>query len=302
MRSACADFMRQLEDPMVTEIMANPDGVIWQDKAGEGMSRIGTISPENARYIVNLTASVLDKEVNYLSPILEGEFLIGNYRFAGQLPPIVAAPTFTIRKPATRIFTLDEYVANNIMTAEQASTIIKAVTEHKNILIIGGTASGKTTLLNSVLNEMTRQFPKERFLIAEDTHEIQCSAENIVAYHTVSGVDFSIILKTELRMRPDRLIFGEVRDHAALDLLDSWNTGHHGGCSTLHANENTAEGLSRLASLVSRNHFAPKNIDALIASAVEFIIFIKKTNSGRKVTSISRKSDKKINGLIYEEI
>jgi type IV secretion system protein VirB11 len=286
-RLGCKSFLPALEDPETIEIMLNADGSLWQERLYEPMKIIAEINQDTARSILNTVSAYLGKELTHDSPLLEGEFPLGNYRFAAQIPPVVAAPVFSLRKPAGEIFTLDQYVSNGILSSAHRDIITKAIIQHDNILIIGGTSSGKTTLLNAIIRHMAEQFPNERFLIAEDTGEIQCAAVNRIHYHTTPEVDFTAILKSFLRMRPDRIIFGEVRDHAALDLLDAWNSGHRGGVSTLHAN-NTLSGLSKLRSLVSRHPFAPRAIEEVIGDVVDLVIHIQKTPQGRRVKDILR--------------
>ena len=171
------------------------------------------------------------------------------------------------------------------MTTTQNVTIRAAVVAHRNILVVGGTGSGKTTLVNAIINEMVLYDSTERIFIIEDTGEIQCAAENFVQYHTTLEVPMTTLLKTTLRMRPDRILVGEVRGAEALDLLDAWNTGHEGGAATLHAN-NAAAGLARLKSLISRNESAPSEIEPLIAEAVHVVVHIARTPEGRRIEEI----------------
>ena len=218
-------------------------------------------------------------------PFVGREFPIDGSRFAGQLPPIVPAPTFAIRKRAIAIFTLLQYVEDGIMTIAQYEAIRKAIVEHRNILVTGGTGSGKTTLVNAIINEMVLLFPHERIVIIEDTGEIQCAAENFIQYHTTIDVSMTRLLRITLRMRPDRILVGEVRGEEALDLLDAWNTGHEGGAATLHAN-NAVSGLTRLKSLISRNKSAPSEIEPLIGEAVHVVVHIARTQEGRRVEEV----------------
>lgn len=278
-------FLEAFADPGTIEIVLNPDGSLWQEKLGGSLQRIGRIEAYKAHSAMGIIAACLGAELRRESPILEGEFPLDGSRFAGQIPPAVGGPTFAIRKKASAIFTLDEYVQSGVMTLEHRQLIAEMVSNHRNILVIGGTSSGKTTLTNAIIHEIVDQNPLERLLIMEDTGEIQCAAENSVIYHTTSHVSLTDLLKTSLRMRPDRILVGEVRDHAALDLLDAWNTGHEGGVATLHSN-NARSGLSRLRSLVSRNPFAPRVIEEVIGEAVHCIIHIAKTLDGRRVKSI----------------
>ncbi|HAT8335400.1 P-type conjugative transfer ATPase TrbB [Legionella pneumophila serogroup 1] len=274
-----------LNDPKTVEIMLNADGRLWQERLGETMRCIGSISNARAESIIKTIAGFHGKEVTRFKPMLEGELPLDGSRFAGQLPPVVSRPTFAIRKKALSVFTLDEYVRAGVMTASQNAMIQKAVLSHRNILVIGGTGSGKTTLVNAIINEMVKSAPEERIFIIEDTGEIQCAAENCVQYHTTLDVSMTQLLKTTLRMRPDRILVGEVRGSEALDLLDAWNTGHEGGAATLHAN-NALSGLHRLKSLITRNPAAPAEIEPLIGEAVHCVVHIARTPEGRRVKEI----------------
>lgn len=274
-----------LADSKTVEIMLNADGKLWQERLGEKMRCIGTMSASRAEAVIKTIAGFHGKEVTRLKPTLEGELPLDGSRFAGQLPPIVHAPTFAIRKKAVSIFTLNQYVEVGIMSSPQCEVIKSAISSHRNILVIGGTGSGKTTLVNAIINEMVNFDPTERIFIIEDTGEIQCAAENCVQYHTTLEVTMTMLLKTTLRMRPDRILVGEVRGAEALDLLDAWNTGHEGGAATLHANHSEA-GLTRLKSLISRNSSAPSDIEPLIGEAVHLVVHIARTPEGRRVQEI----------------
>lgn len=279
------ELLAALNDPKTVEIMLNADGKIWQERLGEKMRCIGTLRKAQAQGIIETIAGYHGKEVTKSKPIIEGEFPLDGSRFAGQLPPVVPSPTFAIRKKAVSIFTLEQYVEHGIMTTSQRRILIGAVAEHRNILVIGGTGSGKTTLINAIINQMIINDPTERVFIIEDTGEIQCSAKNHVQYHTSIDVSMTALLKTTLRMRPDRIVVGEVRGPEALDLMDAWNTGHEGGAATLHAN-NAASGLSRLKSLITRNEAAPTEIEPLIGEVVHVVVHISRTPEGRKVQQI----------------
>jgi len=265
--------------------MVNSDGRIWQEKLGQKIQHIGHLQSAQAEAVIKTVAGFHGKEINRFNPIIEGEFPLDNSRFAGQLPPVVASPTFAIRKKAIKIFTLDQYVDSGALARRHAEVIKNAVRDHRNILVIGGTGSGKTTLINAIIHEMVQSDPDERIFILEDTGEIQCQASNFVQYHTTLDVNMTQLLKTTLRMRPDRILVGEVRGPEALDLLDAWNTGHPGGAATLHANS-AQEGLTRLKSLVSRNKSAPSEIEPLIGEAVHVVVHIARTPEGRRVQEI----------------
>lgn len=278
-------LMEALEDPETLEIMLNPDGKLWREKFGQPMFCMGTVPVQRSKTIIQTIAGFHKKIIDSNSPFLECELPIDGSRFAGQLPPLVAGPTFAIRKKASRIFLLDEYVNKGVMTRVQADFICRAIAAHKNILVIGGTGSGKTTLLNAIIAEIVRQFPDERICIIEDTGELQCAALNFVQYHTTINVTMTDILRLILRMRPDRIFVGETRGPEALDMLDAWNTGHEGGAASLHAN-NTLSALTRLRSLISRNPFAPREIEPVIGEAVNVIVQISKTSEGRRIKEI----------------
>jgi len=199
--------------------MLNADGNVWLERLGEPMKPIGKLRQAQAQGIIETTAGVHNKEITRYQPTFEGEFPLDGSRFAAQLPPVVPAPTFAIRKKAISIFTLDQYVENGVMTEEQKQAIQQAVRNHKNILVIGGTGSGKTTLVNAIIHEMVVNDPSERIFIIEDTGEIQCSAKNHVQYHTSLEVDMTALLKTTLRMRPDRILVSArlASDHHSCD-------------------------------------------------------------------------------------
>lgn len=277
--------MGALGDARTTDILLNADGKLWLKRLGEPSRVVGTMNASNATSAIMTLAGLLGKTVGGKEPILDGELPFGNERFSGQLPPIVSSPCFAIRKPAIKIIPLNSYVEQGIMTQAQCDAIKKAVREHKNILVVGGTGTGKTTLINAIIQEMVDNDPNERVFIIEDTGEIQCAAINSIQYHTSDEVSMTALLKTTLRMLPDRIIVGEVRGAEALDLLDAWNTGHDGGAGTLHAN--TAESaLQRLKSLVTRNKEAPTDIEPLIAEAVHVIVQINRKLEVRKVKGI----------------
>lgn len=278
-------LLAALNDPDTVEIMLNADGRLWQERLGEKMTCIGTLRVAQAEAIIKTVAGYHGKEVTRLKPTLEGELPVDGSRFAGQLPPVVASPTFAIRKKAVSVFTLAQYVDAGIMTVAQQDVLQRAVADHRNLLIIGGTGSGKTTLVNAIIHEMVRCNPDERIVILEDTGEIQCMAANCVQYHTSAEVSMTTLLRTTLRMRPDRILVGEVRGAEALDLLDAWNTGHEGGAATLHAN-NAAAGLARLKSLITRNASAPAEIEPLIGEAVHLVVHIARTPEGRRIEDI----------------
>jgi type IV secretion system protein VirB11 len=277
-------FLAALEDPETVEICLNADGCLWQERLGEPLKVIGTMSASCADAVIRTLAAIHHTTVTRESPSLECELPDGS-RFAGQIPPIVPSPTFAVRKRASRVFTLQQYVENGIMTAEQKEFLCVAIRDHRNILVSGGTGGGKSTLVNGLIAELTNQFPNERLVIIEDTAELQCSAKDFVPYHTSPDRSMTDLVRMSLRMRPDRILVGEVRGPEALDLLMAWNTGHEGGIATLHAN-NAAAGLTRLSTLVSMHQDSPRNIESLIGEAVDVIVHIARTDGGRIVREV----------------
>ena len=269
-----------LEDPSVVEIMLNPDGRLFVERLGQGIDSMGQLQPGAAEIIIGSVAHALQTEADEDQPIISGELPIGGHRFEGLLPPVVRAPSFTIRKRASRLIPLDDYVRSAIMTSEQSHMIRKAIEARLNIVISGGTGSGKTTLANAVIAEMVRSSPEHRLVILEDTAEIQCAAENAVSLHTTDTVDMARLLKSTMRLRPDRIIVGEVRDGAALTLLKAWNTGHPGGITTIHAN-NALSALRRLEQLTAEASQQPMH--EVIGEAVDLVVSIERAPQGRRV-------------------
>jgi P-type conjugative transfer ATPase TrbB len=276
-----------LLDPRTIEIALNPDGRLWHERLNEPMRCIGHIEPARAEAIITTVASHLGKEVTRQSPLLEGELPPDGARFAAQLPPIVTAPTFSIRKPAISSISLEAYRKQGALSSRQHAALQAAVREHRNILVVGGTSSGKTTFVNALIEEMVASGPHERLVILEDTREIRCAADNCVQYRSSPTTSMTHLLRATLRMRPDRILVGEVRGPEALDLLMAWNTGHEGGAATVHSN-NALAGLVRLEMLVSMHRDAPARIQPLIAAAVDVVVHITRTPEGRRVQEMVR--------------
>lgn len=272
-----------LEEPDVVEIMLNPDGRLWVERQGADMEPVGVMAASQAESLMGTVASSLKTQITAQNPILECELPLDGSRFEALIPPVVSAPTFTIRKKAVQIFTLDNYVATGIMSQHYCDAIKNAVANKQNILVVGGTGTGKTTLTNAIIHYMAESSPLDRIAIIEDTGELQCSAENAVLMRAVDHVCMTRLLKATMRLRPDRILVGEVRDGAALALLKAWNTGHPGGAATVHANSAPA-GLIRMEQLVAEATQAP--MYALIAEAVNLIVSIERTAEGRRISEV----------------
>jgi P-type conjugative transfer ATPase TrbB len=280
-----AEMIAALEDRNTVEIMLNADGKLWVESLGQPMRCIGHRDASAAATLVRAIAGAVGAELTTSTPLLECDLPLDGSRVAAQVPPIVSAPTLAIRKHASSVFSLAQYVESGVMTPNQADAVLSAVCAHRNILVVGGTGTGKTTLVNGIIAAMVAHYPGERIVLIEDTREIQCSAINKVQYKTSPEVPMRQLLRTTLRMRPDRILVGEVRGPEALDLLMAWNTGHEGGVATLHANDASA-GLTRLAMLISMNAEAPRSIEPLIAEAVHVLVQIQKTPQGRRVREV----------------
>lgn len=273
-----------LEADDINEIMVNPDGVLWIEKFGEGVQKTAiTMQPAQIESIIRLVASANDEICNHENPSI-GAVLPGiNARFQGLVPPIVPGPAFSLRRRATKVYSLQQYIDDGILEYAHARAIYRAVQDAQNILIVGGTGSGKTTLANAILEAISHT--GDRIITIEDAAELQCSAPNHLSLYVrpEANFDWQDAVKASLRLRPDRIVVGEVRDGSALDLLKAWNTGHNGGCATIHANS-AKRGLTRLESLIQEVSMAvPRE---LIGEAVNLVVHIKRTPKGRLVDEV----------------
>ena len=274
-----------LEDSAVVEVMLNPDGRLWVDRLTEGLTDTGErLSAADGERIVRLVAHHVGTEVHPASPRVSAELPETGERFEGLIPPVVAAPAFAIRKPAVAVFTLDDYVAAGIVTADQAAILRSSVAERRNVLIAGGTSTGKTTLVNALLAEVART--TDRVVLIEDTRELQCKAPNLVALRTKDGVaSLSDLVRSSLRLRPDRIPIGEVRGAEALDLLKAWGTGHPGGIGTIHAGS-ALGALRRLEQLVQEAVVTVPR--ALIAETINVIAVLAGRGAERRLIELAR--------------
>ncbi len=290
-----------LEDDSVMEVMVNPDGKLWIEHLGKGRVDMAMQVPSaEAERIIRLVAAHMRDEVHDGAPIISAELpdITGkedgdeihpterserSLRFEGLLPPIAVAPCFAIRKPARTIFTLKDYVDSQTATPLQAKAMAEAVVDRQNIVVVGGTSSGKTTLVNALLAEIADCH--DRVMLLEDTRELQCAAEDKVSLRTKPGVaTLSDLVRSTLRLRPDRIIIGEVRGPEALDMLKAWNTGHPGGLTTIHANSDRS-GLYRLEQLIEEAVVTvPRR---LIADAIDVLVFIEGRGAARKIRTVS---------------
>lgn len=289
-----------LKDKNVIEIYLNDDKKLWIDTLSEGRKFTGIeIDPQTSKNIIYLIANSVNAEVNEQNPTIDAELPTENgERFSGLLPPVVKNPSFAIRKKAIKIFSLEDYVKNGIMTEQQLEIIKNAAKNRENMLVVGGTSTGKTTLTNAIIKEIAKY--KDRLILIEDTQELQCETEDRLFLRSTDHVTIRKLLTQTLRLRPDRIIIGEIRDGAALNLIKAWNTGHPGGVCTLHANS-ALEGLEQLESYISEVSMQEQK--KTISKTVNLVINIRKIGLERKIYEILKlKGLDENNNYIYEYI
>jgi type IV secretion system protein VirB11 len=281
------DICAALDDKEVVEIMVNPDGSLWVDRLSRGMENTGHIvRPETLLAALGTVAAMLRTEVNKNSPVLEGELPLDGSRVEGIIPPITKAASMAVRKHSSAVFPMERYISEGRLSPAGWDFLKDAILTRKNILIAGGTGSGKTTFVNALLDALASLCPNDRVLLLEDTVELKCTMPNVLPMRTDarSQITMQRLVKASLRLRPDRIIVGEVRGGEALDLLKSWNTGHPGGICTLHANS-ALSSLIRLEQLISEVSKTP--MKDLIGEAVDAVVFLKRlARTGPAVTEI----------------
>lgn len=283
-RALGPSILELLDNPDIIEVALNPDSKVYVDKLSTGQQFSGhKISADRAMLFLNTVADSLGVSFNDRRSLLQGELILNGARIQAERPPTVSSPAFNIRKHASKIFPLDDYVEKGRMTSTDREYIEQAVRSKKNILVVGSTGSGKTTLTNAILAVLTKIAANDRLLILEDTKELQCAQENQVSMRTNLDTSMTMLVRAAMRKRPDRIIIGEVRGPEALDLLKAWNTGHPGGITTIHANS-SYDALSRMDMLLLEAVERP--MYKLIGDAVDVLIFIERTSFGPKVTEI----------------
>jgi pilus assembly protein CpaF len=284
-----------IQDSGVSEIMVNGGtGRVFIERHG-AMEETGiTISEKNLQVAVRNIARSLSGEISPEKPILDARLPDGS-RVAAVFPPCsVGGTTLTIRKFQTHRFTLQEMLRIGSLTAPMADCLRAAVLAKENILISGGTGTGKTTLLNALAGFIP---PEERVVLIEDTSEIQIHQANLVRFEArrerenVPAVTIRDLLKATLRHRPDRIVLGEVRGAEAFDLLQAFNTGHSGSLSTIHANS-APQALSRFTNcaLESDVNLPYKAIRGNIAESLHLLVHIERRQRRRYVAAIERVS------------
>lgn len=271
----------------ITEIYVNDDGFIRYQSRDEGKVKTNEfLSPDNRARIINFIAGMDGKIITEDIPAISAELKGYHSRFQGNMPPIVSTPQFNIRMRATKIFTLEDYVKNGTLNADYVPYLKQAIKDRKNIIVTGGTGTGKTTLINALLQKMALLTPYHRIITLEDMPELQCAADDYSAMYTKQDTnkdyikyDMTKLVELCMRRSPDRIIVGEIVNGAAYSMLKAWNTGHEGGLSTVHANS-AEEALLRIESLALENKDAAGNIKELIGMAVDVVISISHVDLG----------------------
>lgn len=289
-----------LSDKQVMEIVCNADGGVWQLDNRNAWTKIDQISQAKADSILSTVAALTDNIINHKNPQLQCAFPIDGSRLQGLSPPAVKSPIFDIRKHSKVIFSIEDYVEANIISSLQAEIISQAVIERKNILISGGTCSGKTTLAKTII-ELANKLgaSDERFVIIEDTKELHCNAKNAVAIHAYTRDLLSTFTQAAMRLRPDRVILGEVRGREAYDLMYLLNSGHPGSFTTIHAN-NARLALHKFLMLAreSGEDVHPQRV----VECFDIVISIKRTECGIRVQEIKKVLGYAGSDFIVEEI
>jgi P-type conjugative transfer ATPase TrbB len=300
-----AEIIHFLQDKDINEVMLNPDGKLWIDSASKGLLHVSHLNRATAFSIINAIAGIHNFVVTQQSPRLEAELpffkAMQGERFTAQVPPIVSSPSFTIRKKSEVIFKLDDYVATDRLTEQQADVLKNLIRNRKNILISGGPGSGKTTVTNALIIEAVKCDESQRFLILEDLPELQCSALNKVAMLTSDHVSMTGLLRSAMRMRPDRILMGEVRGAEALDLLKAWNTGCPGGICTVHAN-GAKESVQRILDLAMEAGLTVPPIQLVLQTIDAIISVIRRGNQKGFIQEILALMEHKNERFIFEKL
>ena len=308
LRREFGDFlMGLLSDELAEDILLNPDSTLWIKRMGQDFTKVGSMTAEAALSALSTIAAWRGTILNHANPILETELPLDGSRFEGIISPVVRSPIFAIRLRPRKIFSLAEYQQSGILTGkddplnklrkrddfaasvrglDHAEIIRASVAARKNILVVGATGSGKTTLVNAILHSFATLTPADRVISIEDTTELQCPVSNYVDLRAVGSITMLDCLRACMRLKPNRIVVGEVRGAEAHTLLKAWNTGHQGGAATIHAND-AVSGLIRLESLVAEATSAPQQ--TLIAEAVDLVVFVDgeaSIRAGRKVREV----------------
>ena len=265
------EILELLNDKDVSEIIINDDTKLFKDTFSEGQVFTGKyIDPTRTLSLIQVVASYSKQIIDENNPILEAR-LYDKSRFTGVIPPLADNPTINIRKHTILKLTLDDYVDTGVITQNQKKILLDNIKNKRNILVVGATGSGKTTFANACINDISKL--NERLGILEDTPEIQTTATNRYFLHTSSNKKMIDLVKVSLRMTPQRIIVGEIRDGASLYLLRAWNSGQGGGVCTIHS-DSARKALGQLEGYIQEVSQTPQK--QLIADNVHLIVVIDK--------------------------
>lgn len=293
-KSFLAPVWHLLSDEKITEVMINSYNEIWIEIAGKVQKTDAKFKDEDALLAaVNNIAQSVGRRINEIEPRLDAR-LPNGFRVHAVIPPCsIKGTTVAIRKFATVQFTFKDYVNMGAMTVDAAQFLDVCMKLGKNVLVSGGTGSGKTTLLSVLCNRIPRG---SRIIVIEDAKELKIEYEHVVFFETQmpnelgqGQVSIRDLLRSSLRLRPDRIIVGEVRGAEALELVQAMNTGHKGCLGTIHANSPT-DSLVRLEALASGGdaQLSEKALRHQIGSAIEIIVQISRYPDGsRRLATIS---------------
>ena len=285
------EILKYLDDPEVNEVYINQDYSLRIDTiSGRRKTDVILTSARVAR-ICKSIAGINRQVITEKNPELGVEIRLLQVRAQIMFPPIVSRPTFFLRKKPRQIFSLEDYQAQGALSEKYYEIIVDCIKRRKNIIVAGATGSGKTTFLNAILKKLSEINPEHRLVILEDLPELQCSSDD-VQYMTTSGnrttsVTMQDLVFISMRLSPQRILIGEVRDKSAYDVLKAWNTGHPGGFCTIHA-DGCHDAFIRLELLVKEadTGSSTRDIKALIGSTVGVVISIQKVVQNNATTRV----------------
>ena len=273
-------------DPSITDIKVVDTGEIIVEKFAKGKEFTGVyLKPEKVKGVILSAAVLTGKQIVFDTGLPKLECVLpkpNNFRFTGILPPAVEHAQIAMRRPPSRIFTLEEYVEKGQLRQNEYELICQYIKDRKNILIGGSTGSGKTTFTNAVLKKMVEYTPDDSFYIVEDVPELQCEARDKTML-SITKDSAAEAVRTALRWTPNRIIFGEVRyGEVADELIKSWNTGHTGNCTTIHA-DSASSMLKRMEDILQEvitGHIPD------LSQVIHLCVHLTKTTKGRYVDQV----------------
>lgn len=277
-----------LADPSVTDVTVNGASEVWVDRgSGMHLTPIRFVDDTAVRRLAQRLASGAGRRFDDAAPFVDASLAHG-VRLHAMLPPLVDRISLVLRVPRHRSWTLADLVASGMVARGLESPLRQLIEGRRTFLVTGGTGSGKTTLLNALLGVVS---VSERLVVVEDTRELAPQHPHVVLLQTrppnIEGagtVSLQDLVKQTLRMRPDRLVVGEVRGREVVDLLTAFNTGHDGGCGTVHANS-AADVVPRLEALAALGGLQRAALHRLVAAAIDAVVHLERAADGRRYVS-----------------